>query len=217
MDLRNDRSNQDDRGEEEFRLGDAKLTVKNVFNEDWLNAAFYRAKVDVSRTETIKSAFLINYDRPAVADSAANWISQNRRASNIQLFGDWDKKVHYHLAVGDGLNGSSFRDALGGRAAEIDGQSSPMFGGKIRFSPFDGWEEVKRTETYFGEGQHFSFGVGQFYLDSINLTPADGADNVNIDRSLTNFEFSAHKGGAFIQAEYFDFDGAVEDLSLIHI
>jgi len=213
MDLRNDRANQDDGGEGDFNVGDAKLTIKNIFDQKWLNMAIYRAKVDVSRTETVKSAFVIGYDRAAIADSAANWVSQNRRASNIQLFGDLKKKLHYQLVVGDGLNGSSFRDAINGRAAGISGQGTPLLGGKIRFSPFDGWEETKRTETYFGEGRHFSVGVGQFFLEGIDLETGGPAGNTEIDRRLTNIELSAHYGGAFIQSEYFLFDGAVEDLS----
>lgn len=213
MDLRNDRSNQDDRGEENFNIGDAKLTIKNLWDQKWLNSAFYRAKVDVSRAQTVKSAFLVNYDRAPVADSAANWVSHNRRATNAQLFGDFNKKIHYSLAVGDGITGSSFRDAKGGKGASISGQSSPMLGYKIRLSPFDGWEETKRTETYFGVGKHFSVGVGQFYLNSIDLKPVAGAQTTEIDRELTNIELSAHYEGAFIQAEYFYFDGAVEDLS----
>lgn len=212
MDLRNDRSNQDDRGEEDFNVGDAKLSIKNILENKWLNMALYRAKVDVSRTETVKSAFLIGYDRPEVADSAANWVSQNRRATNIQLFGDWNKKIHYQAVVGDGLNGTSFRDARDSTAAEISGQSTPLLGGKIRFSPFDGWEEIKRTETYFGEGKHFSIGVGQFFLENIDLNTGGPAGNTEVDRRLTNVEFSAHYKGAFIQSEYFYFDGAVADL-----
>ena len=213
MDLRNDRSNQDDRGEGDFNVGDAKVTFKKLFGKKWLNMAIYRAKVDVSRSETVKSGWLINYDRPGVADSAANWVSHNRRATNIQLFGDWNKKVHYQLAVGDGIDGRSFRDATGGRAGGISGQATPMLGGKIRFSPFDGWEEIKRTETYFGEGKHFSVGVGQFFLHGIDLDTGGPAGSVEIDRELTNVELSAHCGGAFIQAEYFYFDGAVADVN----
>lgn len=211
MDLRNDRSNQDDRGEQKFNVGDAKVTFKKIFfNNSLLNAAMYRAKVDVSRSETVKSAFLINYDRAAIADSAANWISENRRASNFQLFGDWKKKVHYSLAVGDGVSSSGFRDAKGNRAAEIGGQSNPMFGGKIRFSPFDGWEETKRTETYFGQGKHLSLGLGHFLLNGVDFETADGKSGL-VDRELTNAEFSAHYKGVFFQAEYFDFGGAVAD------
>jgi len=213
MDIRNDRANQDDGGEGDFNVGDAKLTIKKIFGKKWLNTALYRAKVDVSRTETVKSAFVIGYDRAAIADSAANWVSQNRRASNIQLFGDFDKKAHYQFVVGDGLNGSSFRDATNTSAAGISGQSTPLLGGKIRFSPFEDWEETKRTETYFGEGKHLSFGIGQFFLEGIDLETGGDAGNVEVDRRLTNLEFSTHYGGAFLQAEYFHFDGAVEDLN----
>ena len=62
MDIRNDRANNEDRGEGDFNVGDAKLTIKKIFQQKWLNMALYRAKVDVSRTETVKSAFLIGYD-----------------------------------------------------------------------------------------------------------------------------------------------------------
>ncbi len=212
MDIRNDNANRGDSGERDFNVGDAKVTIKHLWEEDWLNAAFFRAKVDVSRSETIKSAHLVYYDRAKVADSAANWVSHNRRAMNAQLFGDFDKKFHYSFAVGDGVQSGSFDDALGENAASIGSQSTPMFGGKLRLSPFDGWEEVERTETYFGQGKHFSVGLGAFATKGIDVE-APGGQTIKVDRELVNAELSAHYHGAFLQAEYFDFGGAIADFS----
>ncbi len=209
MDVRNDKANYGDKGEQEFNVGDAYLKIKKPFDTSLVNFKLYRGKIDVSRTETVKSAYVLHYDRPHVADEAAQYISHNRRATNAQMYGDWKKKVHYQLAFGDGVYSGKFKDARGKSFSGASfSQQSFFYGGKIVLSPFDGWEEKKRTESYFGEGKHFS--VGAAYWKSPNISYDDGTVSKKIDHELVNYELSAHYLGAFIQAEYFDFDGVVK-------
>jgi hypothetical protein len=226
MDVRNDKANYKDDGEEQFNVGDAYVQIKKPFDTSLVNFKLFRAKIDVSRTETVKSARVINYDRPQVADEAAQYITHNRRGTNAQVYGDWEKKVHYQLAFGDGAHSGKFKDASGGsfgsdfnngvtdvEAGSDFGQTSFFYGGKLVLSPFDGWEEKTKTETYFGQGQHFS--IGAAYWKSPNIEFNDSNDvSQTIDHELINLEISAHYKGLFVQAEYFDFDGVVKDLSL---
>ncbi len=213
MDIRNDKANYQDKGEQTFNVGDAYLKIKNPLNTSLLNFKLYRGKIDVSRTETVKSAYLIHYDRPHVADSAAQYISHNRRATNIQMYGNWNKKIDYQIAIGDGIYSKKLKDAKGASFKGNDfRQKSFFYGGKVCFSPFDGWEERKRTETYFAEGKHFSFGLGYWKSPDITYIDATGTKQ-SIDHTLTNAEISAHYKGAFLQAEYFWFDGVVKDFS----
>lgn len=173
MDIRNDKANYENKGEESFNVGDAYLNIKEPFNSSLLNVKLYRAKIDVSRTETVKSAHVIAYDRPYVADEAAQFITHNRRGTNAQIYGDWNKKVHYQLAVGDGVYSGKLKDAKGKSFAGSDfEQKSFFYGGKVIVSPFDGWEEKSRTETYFGKGKHFEMGIAYWKSSSINYADA---------------------------------------------
>ena len=215
MDVRNDKANLEDKGEGGFNVGDAYVKIKKPFDTSLVNFKLYRAKIDISRTETVKSARVLVYDRPKVADAAAQYISENRRAANVQMYGDWNKKIHYQIAVGDATATDHTVDATG---ADLEGKITDQnffYGGKLRLSPFDGWEELGRTETYFGEGKHFTVGVGYWKAGGINYE-ADTEDpenplSINTDHTLVNYEISAHYKNAFIQAEYFDFDGVVKD------
>ncbi len=215
MDVRNDKANFEDKGEEGFNVGDAYVQIKKPFDTSLVNFKLYRAKIDVSRTETVKSARVLVYDRPKVADEAAQFISENRRAANVQMYGDWNKKVHYQVAVGDATASDHSVDATGLSIKDdtIDGSIKDQnffYGGKIVLSPFDGWEETDRTETYFGEGKHFAVGVGYWNAGGIKYsTEAD-----TVDHTLVNYELSAHYKNAFVQAEYFDFDGVVKNWTL---
>ena len=207
MDIRNDKANIEDKGEGGFNIGDAYVKIKKPFDTSLVNFKLYRAKIDVSRTETVKSARVLVYDRPKVADEAAQFISENRRATNVQMYGDWNKKVHYQIAVGDATASDHAKDATGDSfEGNIDDQDF-FYGGKIVLSPFDGWEETSRTETYFGEGKHFAVGIGYWKADSIKYS----TEAAEVDHTLVNYELSAHYKNAFIQAEYFDFDGVVRE------
>jgi len=214
MDIRNDKANYQDKGEQEFNVGDAYLKIKKPFGTSLINFKLYRGKIDVSRTETVKSAWVIHYDRPYVADEAAQFVSHNRRATNAQVYGDWEKKIHYQLAIGDGIYSGKFHDAVGNDLQDADGkiiEQDYMYGGKIILSPIPGWEEKKRTERYFGVGKHIEVGIGYWRLPKVKYTDASGTHTM--DRTLINYEFSAHYKGAFIQYEYFDFDGVERDFT----
>lgn len=207
MDVRNDKANYGDKGEQTFNVGDAYVKIKKPFNTSLVNFKLYRAKIDISRTETVKSARVIAYDRPKVTDEAAQYITHNRRGTNIQAYGNWNKKIHYQVAVGDGVYSGKLKDASGTKFSGSLTQSSFFYGGKIVLSPFDGWEETSRTETYFAKGKHFEIGAGYWGSDNIYINkPAR-----KIDHTLRNLEISAHYRGLFVQAEYFDFDGVVKD------
>ena len=101
MDVRNDKSNYGiENSEGNFNVGDAYVKIKKPFGNSMVNFKLYRAKIDISRTETVKSARVIAYDRPYIADAAAQYISFNRRGANAQVYGDWKKKIHYQIAAG---------------------------------------------------------------------------------------------------------------------
>jgi len=209
MDVRNDKANYRDEGENEFNVGDAYVKIKKPFDTSLLNFKLYRAKIDVSRTETVKSARVIAYDRPKVADQAAQYITHNRRGTNVQAYGDWEKKIHYQIASGDGVHSGKLADAKGKKDSEIS-ESSFFYGGKIVLSPFDGWEETQRTETYFGEGKHFSVGAAYWATPQIKGENPSG-DKFDLNNELINLEMSAHYNGLFVQAEYFKFKDTVRD------
>ncbi len=210
MDVRNDKANYQDKGEQEFNVGDAYLKIKKPFGDSLVNFKLYRGKIDVSRTETVKSAYVIHYDRPAVADEAAQYITHNRRGTNAQMYGDYNKKFHYQVAIGDGVYSGKLKDSTGSSFGGVLLQESFFYGGKIVLSPFDGWEEKTKTETYFGQGQHFSIGAAYWNSSDINLEYGDGTTQV-IDHELLNLEISGHYKGLFVGAEYFQFDGVVND------
>lgn len=215
MDVRNDKANYADKGEQTFNVGDAYVKIKKPFNTSLVNFKLFRAKIDISRTETVKSARVLHHDRPQVADEAAQYITHNRRGTNAQMYGNWNKKVHYQIAAGDGVASAKFKDASGdsiGSSGDVT-QGSFFYGGKVVLSPFDGWEETSRTETYFAKGKHFEVAAGYWVSPDIAYKNGKGNDTIaqTIDHTLTNLEISAHYKGLFVQAEYFDFDGVVKD------
>ena len=207
MDIRNDNANAEDKGEQTFNIGDAYLSIKKPFDTSLVNFKLYRAKIDVSRSETAKSAYTVHYDRPKVADEAAQYITHNRRGANAQIYGDWNKKIYYQVALGDGVHSGKMVDASGAKfGGDVESQDF-FYGAKIKLSPFDGWEETKLTETYFGEGKHFTIGAAYWKTGNIKTDAAAGT----IDHELINLEISAHYKGLSMSAEYFDFDGVVKD------
>ncbi len=214
MDIRNDKANKGlDNDEGGFNVGDAYVKIKKPFDTSLVNFKLYRAKIDVSRTETVKSARVIYYDRPHVADAAAQYISFNRRASNLQMYGDYKKKFHYQVAVGSASSPDKIIDAQGNKASS-DGFSitdqSFFFGGKLKLSPFDGWEEKMVTETYMGRGKHFTIGASYWVVPTLKGTNNNGGA-FNLNRKLLNIEASAHYKGLSILGEYFKFDDMVKD------
>lgn len=220
MDMRNDKVNYEDKGEQTFNVGDAYVKIKKPFGSSAVNFKLYRAKIDVSRTETVKSARVLAYDRPKVADEAAQYITHNRRGTNAQMYGKiLSKKISYQVAVGDATYSGKMSDASGVKlskntdaaaAGDSVERQSFFYGGKVKVSPFTGWEEGTNTETYFGKGKHFTFGVSSW-----NVPKIETDTGVVLERGLMNAEISAHYKGLFLQAEAFEFTGVVEDWSTI--
>lgn len=211
MDIRNDGVGQDDDGDGEFTIGDAYLKYKLNKNH---SLKFHRAKVDVSRTQTASSARLLFHDRPKVTDFAADFVSDGRRASNIQLNGKLGKKFGYHVVIGKGVQSDGFIDAKEQSANEIIKQDF-MAGAKIKYSPLTGWEEGKVKETYFGQGQHFTVGLGYFQTNNISYETDNTTEE--LDRALLNIELSMHYKKLAFTAEYFEFDGVIEDFSVANL
>jgi len=210
MDLRNDNANQEDEGEKAFNVGDAFMHIP--LKEGSSHAVrLFRAKVDVSRSQTVSSSELLFLNRASVADEAAQFVSHNRRATNAQLIGTFWNKVSYQVVLGDGVFSKKFKDAKGEAVDEITKQNF-MLGAKVRISPFAGWEDFKPTETYFGTEKHFSFGVGAFNTSNINFDA--GGNTGKVSRNLLNAEMSAHYQEWSIMAEYFNMDGVIEDHSV---
>lgn len=211
MDVRNDKVNKGDSGEGDFNVGDAYIQVKNILNTKGLHFKAFRAKVDVSRAETISSSKLNYLTRAAIADEAANYVSHNRRANNFQLQGIFDK-WYFQLVAGDGVEAGSFHDAKGEDLSSGDISSQNfMVGSKVRFYPITGYEDKSPTETYFGKGKHFSFGAGIFHTGGIKYQSA--STNFEVDRTLINGEFSFHYKGLSFLSEYFKFKNVVQDYS----
>ena len=207
MDIRNDKIGKLDKGDGEFTVGDAYLQYKI---SPKLKLKFHRAKVDLSRTQTVSSSRLLFHDRTRISDFAANFVSDGRRATNIQLNGELSPKVNYHLVLGKGVESADLEDAKGNSATKMTGQNY-MVGGKIKLSPFEDWKEGKLAETHFGSGKHFTFGVG--YFETSNIHFDTDLDSYEVDRSLLNIELSFHYDKFSFASEYFVFDGVAEDFN----
>ena len=210
MDLRNDQANQGDSGERGMVIGNAYFQLKELFGFSFLNLQAFRGKIDVSRVTTASSGQQIYYDRPLIAQSAQQFVSTNRRAPNLQLFGSYQGKIRYQLAVGDSVSSASFLDARGTAARSVT-RADPTFGGKIILSPIPGWEEKERTMTYFGQGHHASVGLGYFQANSILFKATDSVSETRLNRGLLNVETSFAWGPIFICAEYLKFTGVSEN------
>ncbi|MFP5386686.1 MAG: hypothetical protein ACLGHN_11445, partial [Bacteriovoracia bacterium] len=210
MDVRNDNANAGDRGEQSFNIGDAFVQYPLVKTDNYAHAVrLFRAKVDVSRTETVSSSEILFVNRAFIADEAAQFVNHNRRATNVQLIGNFLEKVAYQVAIGDGVQSDRFHDARGEDIQTIERQNF-MIGGKLRFFPFPGWADLKPTETYFGKGKHFSIGAGFFNTSNIFIENANGV-NDTVSRNLSNVEISGHYEEWFFSGEYFIFDGVIEN------
>lgn len=213
MDVRNDNANRNDSGEGNFNVGDAFVEVKRVFGMEALKFRAFRTKVDVSRTQTISSSNLMLLDRPYVADEAAQFVSHNRRAMNVQLLGNFNDRLNFQLVIGDGVAGEEFNDAKGESVGSGNiYKQNFMVGGKVKLSPLKGWEDLSPMETYFGMGKHFTIGYGVFHVADIQYD-SDTIQDAEVSRTLTNIEMSAHYYNISLQSEFFIFDGVVEDFS----
>ncbi len=215
MDLRNDNAGRRDSGDGEFQVGVAYIEVGDLFGNEALSFRMFRAKVDVSRTQTISSANLLFLDRPKISEEAAEFVSHGRRASNFQILGNFNDRLLFQLVAGEGPSGEDFSDATGDQVGSGNiYRSDFMMGGKVKLSPFKGWEDKSPSETYFGMGQHFTIGYGMFHVPHIQFEGGSGIEG-ETTRTLRNIEASVHYRNISLQAEYFQFDGVVEDFSVM--
>lgn len=213
MDIRNDKANIGDSGESDFNIGDAYVEVKDLFGSSFLKLRAFRSKVDVSRTETVSSSGILYVDGPKVSGEAAHFVSESRRATNLQVLGNFHDRVNFQIVAGDGVGGGKFYDAKGSSLGSGNiYRQNLMVGGKLKVSPFPGWEDPKPTETYFGQGQHFTIGYGAFHTGAIQFENGAGTED-EVSRTLMNGELSAHYRNLSIQAEYYRFNGVIENLS----
>ena len=210
MDVRNDNVNEGDGGEGDFNIGDAYIEVKELFGSKGLRLRAFRAKVDVSRSETVSSSKLLYLNRASIADEAAQYVSHNRRATNVQLLGDYGF-LDFQVVLGDGVSSGKFDDASGSSVDAIDSQLF-MYGSKVRFSVFGEKKDKRLTETYFGKGWHASLGAGYFRTPEIEFREDSGAQG-KLARELINLEATVHFRGLFLTAEAFRFNGVVRDFS----
>lgn len=206
-DIRNDEVGKEDKGEQDFNIGDAFLEKK--INEN-MKLRLFRAKVDVSRAQTVSSARLLFINRASIADHAAQYVSHNRRAANAQLLGTFNKRYSYQLVVGDGVYSKKFFDVLDNTPTQIVSQNA-MLGAKIRFSPYESAIDSKLKEAYFGQSKAISFGLGVF--NTSNIVYDTGAEQKTISRSLYNLEATYHNGSFTTLIEAFRFDGEIYDIT----
>ena len=212
MDIRADKVDKGVKSENVFGIGDAFLQVKNVFSNKNLKLRLFRAKFDVSRTQTVSSSRLIIPNRASISDFAADYISYARRGTNIQLLGNWNKQIQTQLVVGDSVNQNGFKDALGNKGVTLTSQNMAA-GARIRVSPFASWKDAGFTETFFGKGKHFTLGAGHFVTQNINFTTTAVPTGVEVDRSLSNFDLSFHYGSFSFLSEFFILDGMIDDFA----
>ena len=207
MDIRNDRVNQGDKGEGDFNLGDAFISKKLSTGEFNHKFKFFRAKVDISRTQTVSSARILYLNRAKSSDFAANYISHNRRANNLQWNGDYKEKVEWQLVVGDGVQSASFTDALGKKADGV-GDKKFIYGTKARVYLL-GKKQKKLNETFFATDRLLSVGGGVFTQQDVRFSY--GGESHVTDRTLTNLEITAVFGRLSLMGEFFHFSSVAPD------
>jgi len=217
MDIRADKIDKGSSGKNAFAIGDAYFQLKNLFGNENLKLKLFRAKYDVSRSQTVSSSRLLIPNRASVSNFAADYISKGRRGTNIQLLGNWSNKIKTQIAIGDSVKESGFLDALGNKSDIGLNAQGFAHGVRVRISPFTGLEEKKLKETQFGHGQHLSIGAAAFFVNNINYTFDDGVTNVTneVDRELYNFDLSFHFGPVSFAGEYFIFNDIVEDYTAV--
>lgn len=207
-DIRNDDVSKGDKGEQDFNIGDAFLEKKI---NDKIKVRMLRAKVDVSRAQTVSSARLLFLNRASIADHAAQYVSHNRRAANAQLIGTIGDKTDYQLVIGDGVYSGKFFDTKDATPSDGIVKQNAMIGAKIRVSPLKGKKDTKLKEAYFGTGQVLSFGLGVF--NTSNITIDNGTDEYETSRTLYNLEATYAHNAFTLLAEAFKFDGEFFDLN----
>lgn len=207
FDIRNDNSNRDMNGDGEFIIGDAYwrvFTPNSFFN----NITLFRAKVDVSYSQTSSSRHNFQPNRTFVSDYASTFIIHNRRATNIQINGNLND-LYYQIAIADGVNEDALRDANNTAALSIIEQRL-SYGAKLRYFFIGDAKKNRVQDTFYGEHDTFSLGLGHFRNDKI-VYEEETTQN-EISRSLTNIELSYAQGPFRLVSEWFEFQGTILDM-----
>lgn len=210
-DIRNDGANEKDKGEQKFVIGDAfwnidinKYTVNNV--------RFFRAKVDVSYSQTSSSKNLFTPLRAEVAERASDFVVHNRRAANAQANGNMGK-LAYQVVLSDGVDSRDMDAIEGEDIAEVTGQAL-TYGAKLRYFFMGDAKENNSQDTFYGEHNTFSLGFGYFANDRIfvsNTNNVGALQDFSFARQLTNVELSfSYKNFRFL-SEYFSLKGDLID------
>lgn len=203
LDLRNDNSNREDRGEGTLFIGDAFYEIPLKDFPLLHDLTLFRSKVDVSYSQTSSSKDLINPNRERVSDYASNFIVHNRRANNIQLNGgnDW---MSFQLVISDGIQNDEVEEAFGNVTVSGIAEQKLTLGGKVRF--FLWGDKAELQETFYGAKRTLSFGLGVFNNSEIRYSLSNG-NEVSHSRNLYNAELSFALDNFRLLAEGFYFKG----------
>ena len=213
-DIRNDGANQCDEGEESFNIGDAfwKIDInKNTIN----NIKLFRAKVDVSYSQTSSSKNLFNPQRAQISEHVSDFVVHNRRAVNMQVNGNIEK-LAYHVVLSDGVNSEDLTAVNGKSISKVNYQKL-TYGGKLRYFFIGDAQKNKSQDTFYGLHNTFSIGAGYFANDKINVANENNSgalQEFSLSRSVTNIDFSYAYEGLRIMAEHFEMTGDFANLTL---
>lgn len=211
-DIRNDSSGKDDDGENEFVIGDAYWNI-NIKKNTVKNVRFFRSKVDVSYSQTSSSKNLFNPNRASSSEYASDFVVQNRRAMNVQVNGQV-KNLTYHFVLSDGVNTEDLKDLSKNSIDKVNHQKF-TYGGKLRYFFIGASKADVIQDTFYGQLDTLSLGLGYFANDKINVdnSTAGGAGGTfSFRRTVTNLDLSYAYKNFRLLAEQFSFVGNLIDL-----
>lgn len=208
MDLRNDKVNLSDSGEGDLQIGDGFYEIPVAASDVIKNVRLFRAKVDVSYTQTSSSKNLLSPVRANAAEYAANYIVHNRRANNIQLNGG-GKRYSFQLAIADGVQSDKVKAVNSDVSVDSISKQKLTMGGKFRY--FVWGDKAPLQETYYQGKNTLSVGFGAFHNPGITFELSDG-DSFTSDRQLYNLEVSYSYRNFRFLTEGFVFAGDLVNL-----
>ncbi len=207
FDIRNDNSNKEFDGEGKFKLGDGYLQIPLSSQS---NLKLFRSKVDLSYSQTVSSSNLIHLTRSQISGTASNFVSQSRRATNIQ-YNLKNKNINFQAVLGDGISDKNLKDSKGNSSSDIMSQG-PMIGSKVRYF-FLGDARKKIKETNHSKEKSISLGAGYFSL--LNLKFKNSSNQIiKSDRGLFNLELVFHLNNLTFINEFFLFNGLFKDFTI---
>lgn len=214
-DVRNDRANFEDKGDRGFAIGDAYWQIN--IDKSWIkDIRLFRAKVDVSYSQTSSSKNTFNPNRAAISDHAADFIVSGRRAANIQANGNLGN-LSYQLVVADGVSASNL-DTVFGSSQVIDIEEQKLtYGAKIRYYFIGNARTNKVQDTFYGQTNKLSLGIGHFKNDRISINTDSSQAKFNLNRSLTNIDLSFSNKMFRFLGEFFSFQDDLINLNSSYI